>query len=576
MRLFWRQISCYLTILCLLSGVVRGAAYHAGTAKDSRMVMVSDTVCDSGAAEGAEYDGYLVRLDTGSRLLSAQEADIAEIARDLEEVYAPEGLYLARDGSEIRRLREAGVLEYAEPNYIITLDDPELEPLPSGGEAGLLDDENPSPMPTNWEDQWYMSAMGMEYCQKRGITGKGIRIGIVDSGVNRDHWDLRNANILSGTNYCVPENDPNRHETPDDYGHGTFVAGLIAAGSEGGGIAGLAPDVEIVPLKAFSGKRGSVANVIQAIKDGVEEYECQILNLSLGITSSSSLNMLHEAVTQAWEQGVVIAAAAGNLGSGQAHGANGDPLNYPAAFDEVIGVAAVGPSRIAAAFSYQNESVMIAAPGQSLRSLAHDSEMGYVSGGGTSYASPFIAAAAALALSVRPDMTPGELMKALCEAAWDLGEPGYDTTYGNGLIHIGSFLTSVRGDVGNRAAFLADELEDAAVFVAEYTERGAMNAVRRVLPYDPEADPGDAEPIPDDGEPAGGEPSEEAASGEGSSGEEPANGDLSGEEPPIYDDPKAEADPHREEKIAVCRIFALDSLTLAPLRGVIRMQNSEA
>lgn len=379
-----------------------------------------------GVARAAEYDGYIVRIESEIMLLSEQE-----LPRGVEEIYAPEGLYRVDDPSVVGELADAGLLVYAEPNYLIELDDVPDDPAFTGGE------------------QWSLPMVGMGYAWDHGITGASasgerVRVGIVDSGLYADHEDLVGATVIPGTNYCVAEGHTARKDTSDSVGHGTFVAGTIAASTGNGiGIAGIAPDVELVPLKCFDGKTGKLDNIAAAIYSGVDIYHCQVLNMSFGTTAEKAGKTLRDAIAYAAEQGVFMTAAVGNLpATGVSTGS--DPLQYPAAYDTVVGVGAVDADRCVSAFSYQNESVFITAPGEELYGLSTASDTAYTSGSGTSYATPFAAAAAALALSVKPDLTRTEWMELLQATAEDLGEPGYDPAYGCGLLRIDRLLAALR------------------------------------------------------------------------------------------------------------------------------------
>ena len=228
-------------------------------------------------------------------------------------------------------------------------------------------------------------------------------------------------------------------------GHGTFITGILAAATGNGvGVAGLAPQAEIVPLKCFTAKTGSISAVVAAIYDGVDVYQCQVLNMSFGVKQSGvesglpeNPRALEEAVAHAEEKGVILVAAAGNAPSGST---GNDPVLYPAGYDTVIGVGSVDREKAISKFSYQNDSVYITAPGQGLHGLGIASGTTYVTGQGTSYAAPMVSAAAALALSVKPELTPAEFRDLLLDTAEDLGEPGWDTVYGHGLLDIGGLL----------------------------------------------------------------------------------------------------------------------------------------
>ena len=228
-------------------------------------------------------------------------------------------------------------------------------------------------------------------------------------------------------------------------GHGTFITGILAAATGNGvGVAGLAPQAEIVPLKCFTAKTGSISAVVAAIYDGVDVYQCQVLNMSFGVKQSGvesglpeNPRALEEAVAHAEEKGVILVAAAGNAPSGST---GNDPVLYPAGYDTVIGVGSVDREKAISKFSYQNDSVYITAPGQGLHGLGIASGTTYVTGQGTSYAAPMVSAAAALALSVKPELTPAEFRDLLRDTVEDLGEAGWDTVYGHGLLDIGGLL----------------------------------------------------------------------------------------------------------------------------------------
>ncbi len=383
-------------------------------------------LCLTGAASAAEYDGYLVKLNPDALTAAVSRA----IPPDLEEVYAPAGLYRVSDAAAVERLRKSGVLLHAEPNYIVTIDD---APEPDDFDASLLDASYDS------EERWYEAPLGMEVVRKKGVTGAGVRVGIVDSGIFRGHEEFEGVRILDGENYCVPEGDEARHDVSDHVGHGTFVSGLIAAARNGTGIAGLAPDVELVPLKCFESRNGDISRIAAAIYGGVDTWNCQVLNMSLGV--ERDYPALREAVEYAASRGVLMFAAAGNLTSGE-HREDGDPLNYPAAYPQVIGVGALSVNLVAASFSYRNESVEVCAPGQNMRGPYFVGVSRYSNGYGTSYASPLVAAAAALALSVHPGLTLDEFRNLLRQTARDLGPEGYDTSYGNGLLQIGQLCAA--------------------------------------------------------------------------------------------------------------------------------------
>lgn len=353
--------------------------------------------------ESAESDGYLFCL---------QDTDRVELFSEVSgiEPVAPEiGLYKGDSLEKIHEFVSAEGIAYVEPNYTVT----------------LFNETNNS----EYAKQWNLKMLGAEAAQKQGLDGTGVRIGILDSGLYTDHEDLQGAHIVSGHNYV-----DNNENTGDTVGHGTFVTGVIAATSNNGiGVAGLASKAEIVPLKCFDAKNSSIAEIAAAIYDAVNIYHCDILNMSFGTTMDSQT--LKNAISYAAEQGAIMVAAVGNNGS--------QVKKYPAAYDEVIGVGMVNANKEVAVGSQRNDSVFVTAPGYGLTGLAIGAVNAYKTGNGTSYACPHITAIAALLKQRMPDITE-EMLKQLFKGnAEDLGEPGYDTSYGYGLVYIPELLKSL-------------------------------------------------------------------------------------------------------------------------------------
>lgn len=374
----------------------------------------------SGTAQAADYDGYLFQLRSDTAWLAAESG----LPAGAEKICGKENLYRTEDPELVRELAAADRLVYAEPDYVVTLADLPDDPYYLDG------------------TQWNASMLGMEAVWELGVTGAGVRVGVIDSGIYGEHEEFSGAAMIPGTNYCVDADSPERYDTSDGVGHGTFVAGVLAAAAgNGAGIAGFAPDVELVPLKCFTANTGLLSSIIAGIYGAVDDYDCQILNMSWGMEVDSQA--LRDAVEYAAAADVVMAAAVGNLPNGTVSTGD-DPLLYPAAYDVVIGVGAVDADKNAASFSYQNESVFVTAPGEDLIGLGTGASAAYRTGSGTSYAAPAVAAAAALARSLWPEITQRELESILRETAEDLGSPGYDPIYGYGLLRMGTFVDRVR------------------------------------------------------------------------------------------------------------------------------------
>jgi len=399
----------------------------AGTLRHGLLSLLAFLCLTVGAA-AAEHDGYIIRLEPRVDLLGEDAA----LPEGVEEVYGPENLYKTADRELIAQLEEAGLLAYAEPDYPVEL--LEISDDPGWGS----------------EKQWDLEAIGLSYAWARGIDGQAadgtrIRIGIVDSGVYGEHEDLQNAHFVPGVNILAQEGTAERSNTVDTYGHGTFVAGIIAAEAGNGiGTAGIAPGAEIMPIKCFDDKTSTMSALIEGIYAGVNGG-CRILNLSLGVSANVlKFQFLEEAIAYAAQRGVIVVAAAGNDGT--------TTLKYPAAFDSVIGVGFVDRSGAVASKSHRNESIFVTAPGIGLYGLGIDGTDSYTSGGGSSYATAEVTAAAALALSADPGMTPETFMALLSRTAEDRGDTGYDTSYGHGALRIDRMLAEPLGSVHTEAS----------------------------------------------------------------------------------------------------------------------------
>ena len=293
-----------------------------------------------------------------------------------------------------------------------------FDPDPTGELMGTL-----SPY---YEDaQWGLEMIGADAAYRAGFLGQGVRVGVLDSGVNA-HPDL-SGRLLQGR--CFVPEAADAADTGDSYGHGTRVAGLISAASEDAYL-GVAPAAEIVPLKVTDGKNVKISALCAAIRAAIDEYGCKVLNLSMGVRTDFA--ELREAVAYAEEKNVVVVAAVGNDG--------GAGIYYPAGYDTVIGVGAVDSSGALYYHSNYNTSVFLTAPGVGVRSTAAPG--GYVLSNGTSFAAPMVSGAAAVLLSMNPDLTPKEIRALFAATAGDAGAPGYDEAYGYGVLNLAGCVTA--------------------------------------------------------------------------------------------------------------------------------------
>ena len=258
-----------------------------------------------------------------------------------------------------------------------------------------------------------------------GDCEKEVRIGIIDTGIRRTHQFFEDVTIEEGKDYTgqgfVIGSDYN--------GHGTFVASLLtesletpaadkvrklgsAERAENGSIdeeqlgesaKGLTSGIVLIPLKCFEGQNADLSLLSQAIYDAVDEFHCDIIQMSWGVPNASE--ELYKAVQYAAEKSVILLAASGNDGNSS--------LYYPAAFEEVVGVGAVDDQEQLASYTERNASTFITAPGQNLTGAGHTSDKAVVTRSGSSYAVSYVTAAVAQALELDPDLTLEEIEDGL-------------------------------------------------------------------------------------------------------------------------------------------------------------------
>ena len=324
----------------------------------------------------------------------------------------------------------------------------------------------------------YRNAMlGYSYASAHSITGSGIKIAMIDSGLWSSFSKHSSATILPGVNYLVDAENSERNNVEDTYGHGTFATSIIC-----GNDIGLAPGVSILPLKCFDGATSEYSYVIEAINKAIEE-DCDIINLSLGGTEQYPL--LEEAVQLALDSGIIVIASAGNITS--LTGSTGDDApRYPAAHEGVISVGAVDNTKNVWKKSVQNSSVCVVAPGAAVSGLSFATGE-LITNNGTSFAAPIVTATAALALSVDGSLSSAEFTALLTSTAEDLGAEGKDNSYGYGLINPALLLATISedneslilsrwdGGIGVSANIASP---DAIHLMAFYDESGRMISVK--------------------------------------------------------------------------------------------------
>ena len=277
--------------------------------------------------------------------------------------------------------------------------------------------------------QWGLFAIGADRVWTT-TTGQGVIVAVVDSG-SGPHPDLA-ENLLPGRSIIGTVESQDGRDI-DASGHGTHVAGIIAAVANNGiGGSGVAPNAKILPVQVLDqAGQGDARDVAAGVRFAADNG-ARVINLSLGgATESSSLT---QAITYANDKGVLVVAAAGNGGAA-------DKPKWPASLDLTLAVTAVDQANNATSFDQRGDYIDLSAPGANIVSTAKGD---YVTLSGTSMAAGFVAGAAALLFAAEPRVTNAQVRDILLRTATDIGEPGRDVTFGAGLINMVAALAELQ------------------------------------------------------------------------------------------------------------------------------------
>lgn len=317
---------------------------------------------------------------------------------------------------EIEKLKKDPDVAYVEPDVVVGVSEPELT-LP------LLTQE--------YTDSWGVTRIGGNAAVAAGITGAGIKVAVLDSGIDYSHPDLID-NYKGGYNFVYENDDP----YDDGYiSHGTHIAGIIGARNNGTGVVGVAPEVSLYAVKVLGGMvMGDLSDILAGIEWAISN-NMNVINLSIGSLQDSP--SFKEACDRARQAGIIVVAASGN--------ANSALVDFPAAYDSVLAVSATNIDDTRAVFSNYGPEVDLTAPGVDIKSTLRGG--GYGTMRGTSQATAHVSGAAAilLAKAIADGNTGGniaeEVRTRLLATAQDLGDPGLDPYFGFGIVDLAKALT---------------------------------------------------------------------------------------------------------------------------------------
>ena len=431
-----------LVVLALgLAGEIGGAEASEGKAAASSLKSLSGQPVDRGTlraqqepepGEGApsskvpsqapsevqvsdDTSALLVRfapaLSADAQRQALQEAGLTEVrtldrlgicvAQRAEPPSTVDGATFYREA--LRRLRSLPTVVWAEPDQHLTSSLVPNDPI--------------------YQYQWGPEAVGLPSAWNVTTGSSSVTIAVVDTGLDLiADFDGRVSRA-----YSVFYHSSEQEAWRDIEGHGTACAGFAAAaGNDGRGMAGAAWKVQIMPVHISdtedSFASDAAAGFVYAVDNGAD-----IINLSSG--SEEESRTLTEAVDYAVSRGVVVVASAGNSGAGSG-------IQYPAACPGVIAVGATSSDGSRSSFSNTGDELDLVAPGESVAGYVYEGDgtwsFDYLDG--TSFSAPLVAGVAGLMLSRNGSLTADRVASILADTADDLGAPGWDEYYGDGLL----------------------------------------------------------------------------------------------------------------------------------------------
>jgi serine protease len=424
----------------------------------------------------------------------ATPAMISEIERDagiqlalVDDTAAATKLYRAhvdpdRREAILRQLKARPEVEIAEPDFQMQLSPfdflpPAVERTPRHAPGP---DDRGFPNDPQYKFQWHLDQIGMPKAWPLA-DGNGVIVAVLDTGVAyEDYKNFHQLPDLKGISFVEPYNFvANNTHADDDHGHGSHVTGTIAQVTHNGiGVAGIARNVKIMPLKVLSGSgSGSVAGIADAIRYAAD-HGAKVINMSLGGAFPSAV--LKKAVAYAHGKGVTVVCAAGNESRGR--------VGYPAAYPGAIAVSATQFDETVTFYSNYGKDIDIAAPGGNTRvdqngdgmpdgvlqntiALGDPTKDDYFGYMGTSMASPHIAGVAALIVG-EGVTDPDQVEQVLKDSARKPAQGYKEDRYGAGIVDAPAAVLKARSSTGGLQLALGALM--AGAIAASVRRRGGL------------------------------------------------------------------------------------------------------
>lgn len=360
--------------------------------------------------DGEDGDRYVVGLESGTAT--------ASVAREAMQIHRSfsfssiGGVVVGRFNEDTRlELEGRSDVRYVQKDSVRR---PQLRSVSGTAVDEDLDEEQMVP--------WGVERVGATEIHEQGNNDDGATVAILDSGIDPEHESLE---VAEGEAFADCSGADCATDWADDTGHGTHCAGSVSALDNGVGVVGVAPDVELCSVKVLAGDGSGYDSDIAAGIEWCVENDVDVINLSLG--GSEEAQVLEDALSYAYERGVLTIGAAGNTG-GQ--------VDYPAAYDECIAVGATDDRDEVPSWSSHGDGIELVAPGEDVLSTKPGDEYEYLSG--TSMSTPHVAAVAAQLMSrglphaenLDDFDNPGGTRGLLRDTAEDLGFDDDEQGYG--------------------------------------------------------------------------------------------------------------------------------------------------